>query len=436
MFDLKNTAMFAVFGSIGMLWGHIKAFFDYISSFAIVKTEIDDGDIWASVYPYMKARYKETPFGQKEYSSSTDYLRKKARYGRFAFSRMPQHTIFFDGWKPIFLSVNAGKSDRDDHKLSLTFIRGTFNMEHMIAEAVEEYDNRLHSLTKKNDRFYVKKVFGVNNNHGDNEAPQSAHRTSSKPGQNNDAEFFIRNHPILYKREEIGSPTSTTPFDTLAYPKNVIDFKEEVIKWKNSEGWYKARNLKWRFGSVFYGPPGTGKTSFARAIGQELDMPIHVYDLTTMCNRQLTEFWRESLQSSPCIVLFEDLDRVFDENKSVKGARDKEPLTLDCLLNCINGVDPADGILVIVTANEVERLDPALGVPDATGKSTRPGRLDRAVFFGILERAEREMVAKRILSDCLEFVEETVDDGEGETGAQFESRCSKIALAQYWGRKV
>jgi len=41
--------------------------------------------------------------------------------------------------------------------------------------------------------------------------------------------------------------------------------------------------------------------------------------------------------------------------------------------------------------------------------------------------------AKRILSDVPELIEQTVFDGDGETGAQFESRCAKLALERKWG---
>jgi SpoVK/Ycf46/Vps4 family AAA+-type ATPase len=109
-------------------------------------------------------------------------------------------------------------------------------------------------------------------------------------------------------------------------------------------------------------------------------------------------------------------------------------LTLDCLLNCISGVQPSNGVLVLVTANDFTKLDPALGVRDHTGKSTRPGRLDACVHIGNLTKEGRYKIAKRILSDVPELVDRTVIEGEGETGAQFESRCSKLALDKYWGR--
>jgi len=153
-----------------------------------------------------------------------------------------------------------------------------------------------------------------------------------------------------------------------------------------------------------------------------------------MSNEEFTDFWNMSLNAAPCIVLLEDLDRVFHGDKMVGESTHttKGRLTMDCILNCINGVESSDGIITFVTANDVSKIDKALGIPDATGKSSRPGRLDKMIFFKKLEKEQRILIAGRILDWFPNVVDAVVEAGVGETGAQFEKRCSDIAIAEFW----
>jgi cell division protease FtsH len=70
----------------------------------------------------------------------------------------------------------------------------------------------------------------------------------------------------------------------------------------------------------------------------------------------------------PSVILFEDLDRAFPR----KGESHSK-VTLQSLLNCLDGAATQDGTIVIATANEPTALDPAI--------LRRPGRFDRVVHF-------------------------------------------------------
>jgi hypothetical protein len=412
---------------VTMAWGNIKGVFARVESLIIVKAELES-DMSRDFMDYCWVHFKPSLFGIRKFESDDHFIRPKNRLGRVASERTGKFITFWKNRKPIFVSLSLDTNGNNTGITSISFIRGTFDLEKLLIDAANFHDKHKHEKTGDSCRYYVKRCFGKKMAK-DSSDPKGSRRPDVDMAENR-AGF----RPLFYSKEELGVPTSKRPMDNLAYEEGVQDFYEEVSRWKESKEWFKDKGLPWRLGAGLFGPPGSGKTSLARAIGQSLDMPIHSYDLTTMDNEELVNSWQESLGESPCIVLLEDIDRIFDENRQIKTSKDKSPLTLDCLLNCISGVQPSDGILVLVTANDVSKLDPALGVPDGDGKSTRPGRLDRAVYVGILNMDGRKKIANRILSDSPDLIEGTVLEGEGETGAQFEKRCADLALTKYWGK--
>jgi ATP-dependent 26S proteasome regulatory subunit len=111
----------------------------------------------------------------------------------------------------------------------------------------------------------------------------------------------------------------------------------------------------------------------------------------------------------------------------------RDSLTFDCLLNTISGVKNGDGVLLCVTTNSITDLDPALGIPNGINdSSTRPGRIDRAVELVDMQEPERRKVANYILKDCSVDIEQLLKNTNGETAAQFQSRCTSLALSQFW----
>ena len=87
-----------------------------------------------------------------------------------------------------------------------------------------------------------------------------------------------------------------------------------------------------------------------------------------------------------------------------------------------------------MTTNKLESIDEALGRPndDDDIQSTRPGRIDRRLYIGALDYRARLKLAPRILKDAPELVSQIVADGDGDTAAQFQERCSRVALLQLW----
>jgi len=236
---------------------------------------------------------------------------------------------------------------------------------------------------------------------------------------------------LKWRRDDIGPPTQDgSSLRSLALSAGVLDAVKEARRWKRSEDWYRAHGLPWRRGWLLVGRPGTGKTALLRAVAEDLDLPVFVFDLASMDNAELHAAWQKVLYCVPCMAVMEDLDAVFAGRKNRVG-----DLTFDALLSCMDGVQRADGVFLAITTNNPEKLDPAIGVAAGAGdQSTRPGRIDRVLQMTVLDEAGRRQLAARILSCWPEHREAAVSAGAGETGAQFQERCGRLALQLYWGR--
>jgi hypothetical protein len=416
---IAGTAGFAGFAVVTAFWNQIKGFFTRFKSVFIVTVNIDyrANDV---IIRYFWKHFRRGILDIKTYKSENMFVRPKKSYEMVGFEDIGQSLTFFQGWRPIFVS-----RDKDNNRsaISLSFIRGTFNIEKLLLNALREFNN--FEKDNSDTRYYIRRFFGV---YSDGKENAAYAEEVTKEGSSSQL------RPIGFTWEDLGSPVSKLPFSFLFYPDETQNFIQYIERWKGSEGWYKDRGLMWRMGALLLGPPGTGKTSFVKALGQYLDLPIDIYDLISMSNEELTSYWRRSLNRAPCIVLIEDIDRIFNGDKLIQQNTylNKGKLTMDCLLNVISGVEPADGILVFITANDISKVDKSLGVPNENEVSTRPGRLDKMLTFDIMSTSCRRALAELILSDCEHLINEVVREGDGETGAQFSKRCADIALREFW----
>lgn len=134
--------------------------------------------------------------------------------------------------------------------------------------------------------------------------------------------------------------------------------------------WYLQHGLPQRRSYLFYGVPGSGKTSTIRVIASLFRLTCCYLSMTTAnFNNQMLGDALSSLPPRALIVL-EDVDALFTEDrKNAAGTA----LTFSGLLNALDGLISAQGVITIMTTNHFERLDKAL---------VRGGRVDRRFHFG------------------------------------------------------
>jgi hypothetical protein len=476
-------------GLVTSFWAKIKFLIWRGISHFIVQIEIRDEITSNAVLAYLLKNYYRTKVYDRTYGASYEYTRADGKYGIVPYEYLGSKTLIF--WKnrlPILFCVAAPTSQpqqntqqnswwqqpqqQNNQVKTLTFVRGTFDYENIINEACAMRNQMSWNTAKdsKQRRFFIRKIPNPN-------AQQQgalAYSAGTSIAWYQEGHYRLLKHqPWELGKAQIGNRKA---LDYLIFPDRIKRLIREIQIWRNNREWYMERGLPWKRGWILYGPPGTGKTGLVRAFAEDEDMPLFVFSLGELMNGELQRSWEEMQAHVPCIALFEDVDSVFHGRHNIAGnnlglgkilgamsvapptngaapaipgtnQQEAAPklgmLSFDCLLNCIDGVQKSDGIFTIITTNDITKIDPALGqprtLPDGAMEfiSSRPGRIDKAIELTYMEYDDKIIMAKRILSEYPEgleqmfaFLAKYVD--LKETPAQFQERCAQLALSYFW----
>lgn len=139
----------------------------------------------------------------------------------------------------------------------------------------------------------------------------------------------------------------------------------DIDKFLKSWEWYEERSIPYKRGYLFYGPPGNGKTSLVGAIAHHTGRSVFNINLSQLEDASVRNAFANV--SNKSIILMEDIDAAFDGRKSTKSK-----VTFSNLLQCFDGITSRHDVIVILTTNHIEKLDPAL---------IRDGRIDMKVYI-------------------------------------------------------
>jgi hypothetical protein len=136
------------------------------------------------------------------------------------------------------------------------------------------------------------------------------------------------------------------------------------------KSWFDANNIPYRRGYLLHGSPGNGKTSLVRMMASDprLSATTLNWGDDGANDNTLDEMFEWAYSHAPSIVIMEDLDRHFSHTSMPDRLH---RITMAKLLNCLDGISTAEGVIVIATANDPSKLDPAI--------LSRPGRFDRVM---------------------------------------------------------
>jgi hypothetical protein len=146
--------------------------------------------------------------------------------------------------------------------------------------------------------------------------------------------------------------------------------KDDFESFFERQTWFRENKLPFRRGYLLHGPPGNGKSTAIRAMMTSRGLTAYTMRLfdSQVDDGDLDRLFEMAVKNRPSMVLLEDLDRAFP-----KTGESKSRISLQQLLNNLDGVGTGEGVIVVATANEPTILDPAI--------LRRPGRFDRVVHF-------------------------------------------------------
>ena len=189
------------------------------------------------------------------------------------------------------------------------------------------------------------------------------------------------------------------PFETIYLKEGVKDKIHNNISIffnKETRSDYLSFGIPYKNVCFLYGIPGSGKTSLIDALASEFSCDIYILpingnnidDSTIMSALSTMRNNRDEEEETKKIILIEDIDCMFENRK--EGDTHRNKLTLQGLLNCMDGFTSLEGSLMFITANNPECLDDAL---------IRSCRVDLKIELGFADKYQTENMFNTFLPE-------------------------------------
>lgn len=174
--------------------------------------------------------------------------------------------------------------------------------------------------------------------------------------------------------EELFADIKTSTFENLVLPVGMAEqIKNDVQSWLDSKELYEQHGIPWKRGMILVGPPGNGKTHMIKSLVNHFALnALYVRGFSAEYktdSENISAVFRKARACAPAILILEDLDSLVN------------PTNRSHFLNELDGFALNSGILTVASANDPEKLDPAL--------INRPSRFDRRYVFSMPTAVDR-----------------------------------------------
>eukprot|EP00928_Gymnodinium_smaydae_P023479 TRINITY_DN19363_c0_g2_i1.p1 TRINITY_DN19363_c0_g2~~TRINITY_DN19363_c0_g2_i1.p1 ORF type:complete len:466 (-),score=62.03 TRINITY_DN19363_c0_g2_i1:228-1625(-) len=174
--------------------------------------------------------------------------------------------------------------------------------------------------------------------------------------------------------------------DSVVLDENVKRPLMADVEWfvkDETRAFYAKHGIPYHRCFLFHGPPGAGKTSFIYALAGHLQRNLCFMQM----DRSLTDdSFRTAMSKlpAPAMVVLEDVDAIFSTHREADHG--VSSLSFSGFLNSLDGLGAPDDVVICLTTNHPDKLDPAI---------MRPGRIDLKVEF---KTPSRDVATKYFLT--------------------------------------
>ena len=172
---------------------------------------------------------------------------------------------------------------------------------------------------------------------------------------------------IFYYQKEFWSllcKAPKRPIETLylkeGQKQELLSMVEEFFS-PETRSLYLSFGMPYKHVVLLYGVPGSGKTSTISSIASYFSCDIYTIPIT----KQLTDYGMidalseiNDREDKKKIIVLEDIDCIFDTSR--KEGDEHNMVTLQSILNCLDGHMCVEGTLLFMTANNPEKMDYAM----------------------------------------------------------------------------
>ena len=179
---------------------------------------------------------------------------------------------------------------------------------------------------------------------------------------------------VFSASDEVPTMLPKRPLATIYLPDSIkAKAREEIARFLREKADYLRFGIPYRRSMLLAGPPGLGKTSLVHALASEFNLPIYMVRIGPKSTDDgLAAALRGVNDKRGSLLVLEDVDALFTAGRKRDTDATAHAVSFSGLLNALDGLGAPSGVVLIMTTNHIDNLDPAL---------LRPGRIDTVYTF-------------------------------------------------------